>query len=331
MNDSLYPEVEELAVPLPITRANWAIAQQFASEQPTAEKAEQVRLNTLAVLAVNDYLKWLGIETSLESSDSWIPVMRLCGNIADLEVVNIGRLECRPLAISKTQSFVPAEVWQMRIGYVFVRVDDENRTANLIGFLPSVTSEEVALDRLQAPETLIDRLEEFNPQKIEPSVETRSPRINLGHWIEGIVQLGWQTVDTLLNATELTPEMSFRSAETLDNEASEDLNQEGKIRHGKVLNLESLGEENSVLLLVEIDSLSDEIIEICVRVYPQKLPSLPAEIKLQILDESNAIFQETISRSTDNYIQLQFSGKRGEKFSIKIRYGNDSQNEDFEI
>jgi hypothetical protein len=94
-------ELEDFALTLPITQAARTTAQQFASNQPTPEKAEQVRLNTLCVWVVNDYLEIMGIPTSLTSSDSWNPVIRLCANIADLELPGVGRLECRPVNLSQ--------------------------------------------------------------------------------------------------------------------------------------------------------------------------------------------------------------------------------------
>ena len=58
-------EIDEFALPLPITCAARREAQEFANQQPTAQKAEQVRLNTLAVHAVNDYLQLMGfLQTS---------------------------------------------------------------------------------------------------------------------------------------------------------------------------------------------------------------------------------------------------------------------------
>lgn len=331
MNERIDRELEELAVPLPITRENWAIAQQFASEQPTAEKAENVRLNTLAVLGVNDYLKLLGMETDLASSDSWNPVMRLCGNVADLEVVNIGRLECRPLAIPQRECCVPPEVWEQRIGYVFIQLDEENREAKLLGFLPTVTEEEVKLDRIQPPESLIDRLQEFNPERVGESVETRSRRIHLSQWLDGIWEIGWQAVATLFDATAYTPAMSFRTDEDLALLESEDSAGENLIQQGKIIHLGKPGEQISVILLVGIERLADDIIEVAVQVHPQNLPHLPAELKLNILDETDTVFMDAISRRADNYVQLQFRGNLGERFKINVSWGETSRSEDFEI
>jgi len=54
-------------------------------------------------------------------------------------------------------------------------------------------------------------------------------------------------------------------------------------------------------------------------------------VQLLILDESKAIFLEAEARTADNYIQLEFSGEPGERFSIKVALGDATQEENFVI
>src|SRR6478672_10226529 len=103
-------EIEDYSLPLPITQTAYNTAQRFSLQQPNPQKAEQVHLNTLAVYAVNDYLQLMGIPTEVTAGDSWNPVMRLCTDVADLEVTGKGRLECRPVKISESTCHVPLEV-----------------------------------------------------------------------------------------------------------------------------------------------------------------------------------------------------------------------------
>ena len=56
-------ESQYLTVPLGSAAHHWA--EQFAAEQATPQKGKQVYLNTLAVLSVQNYLKWQQIETAL--------------------------------------------------------------------------------------------------------------------------------------------------------------------------------------------------------------------------------------------------------------------------
>ena len=73
-------QTKDFSLSLPITQAARRIAQEFAAEQPTPQKSEQVRLNTLAVCVVNDYLQMMAIPTDLTANDSWNPVVRLCAS-----------------------------------------------------------------------------------------------------------------------------------------------------------------------------------------------------------------------------------------------------------
>jgi Protein of unknown function (DUF1822) len=332
MNDSIYKEVEEFAVPLPITQGMLAIAQRFASEQPTEEKADRVRSNTLAVLVVNDYLQWLGIETDVEASDSWNSGVRLCADVADLDLPNLGRLECRPITQFQTICSVPSEVLTSRIGYVVVQLDEANGQAHLLGFTPSIAQEALLTSQLQPAESFIDHLQELKQTAIRVSVQPRSNRIKLGQWWNEIWETGWQAVETLLNSTELTPAMSFRSNHDLESIEVESSVQKDTICQAKLIDLGMQLAGCSVVLIVEIGRDAEGTLDVVLQVHPCHFQAyLPPDLQLLVLDDSETVFMEVQSRSADNYIQLQFSGKPGESFSVKVALGEASITENFEI
>jgi hypothetical protein len=151
-------EAKTSALPLPITHKARQIAQQFAMEQPTAQKADRVRFNTLAVCIVNDYLKMMGIPTHLSGGDSWNPILRLCADVADLEVIGVGRLECCAVRASDSTCLIPPEALSNRIGYVVVQIDELSWEAKLLGFALTANEGELLFARLQPVEALIDRL-----------------------------------------------------------------------------------------------------------------------------------------------------------------------------
>ena len=62
---------KKIAQKVLLDREAHAIARRFAVKQATPQKGKQTYLNTLAVYAVHNYLKWLQIESDLSSSDSW--------------------------------------------------------------------------------------------------------------------------------------------------------------------------------------------------------------------------------------------------------------------
>jgi hypothetical protein len=119
--------IEDFSISLPITTAARNIAQRFASQQSSSDVAERVRRNTLSVLVMRDYLEMMGIATNLEASDSWHPVVRLCADVADLEIDGFGKLECRSLQAGESTCYMPPEVWEDRIGYTVLRLEEDNK------------------------------------------------------------------------------------------------------------------------------------------------------------------------------------------------------------
>ncbi|NJL57222.1 DUF1822 family protein [bacterium] len=77
-------QLTPLAIPIAATDRKQAY--QFAAQQPTQERSEQVYRNTLAVLVMHHCLQLLGIDSDVEVSQSWNPLDRLLSNIADLYV-----------------------------------------------------------------------------------------------------------------------------------------------------------------------------------------------------------------------------------------------------
>jgi len=198
------------ALPLPITRRAIALAEQFAHRHPVG-KATQVRLNTLAVCVINDYLQMMGIATDPAAGDSWNPVSQLGADVADLEVVGVGKLECRPLLVNgETGDIcnVPPEVWEDRIGYVVVQIDEAAQVASLLGFTERAM-EELPLSELRSPEALLDHLDRL----LHPVGAIAASRVaNLSQWLQNTFEVGWQTVDSLLNPPNLA--YGFRGMES---------------------------------------------------------------------------------------------------------------------
>ena len=317
-------ELENFALSLPITQMARRMAQQFASEQPTSQKAEQVRLNTLAVWAVHDYLQLMDIPINVSVSDSWNRVVRLCADVADLEVTGIGRLECRVLSATELTCYIPPEVWSDRIGYVVVQIDESSLKATLVGFTQTATTEELPISQLRPIEDLITHLN----QLVQPVADR--PRVDLSQWLVNVFETGWQTVETLLNPAGSDLAFNFRSADSLTLLDSEppDIG----IRRAKLIDLGMQIAGYSLALIVELRAQSDQRKTIIIQVHPTGNQFyLPPLLNLTVLDEFGLIFLEAQARSADNYIQLQFSGLPGEQFSIKVALGDASITEDFVV
>jgi Protein of unknown function (DUF1822) len=322
MNNSTY-QLEDFTLTLPITQKARTIAQKFANEQPNSQKAEQVRLNTLAVWVVNDYLEMMDIPTNLKASDSWNPIMRLCGNIADLEVPSVGRLECRPVQQHEQICSIPPETWEERVGYLVVQFDESLEEAKLLGFVPSVATETLHLTQLQPLEAFIDHLAQLQES-------TLTSLVNLGQWFAGIFETGWQTVESLWNLPELRPAYAFRSVETAERDAPN--RPESITKRAKLIDLGIQILNHPVMLIVEISPEKNEQTSIHLQLHATGSQIyLPPGIHLTVLDSSGAVFLDAQSRKSDNYIQWQFRGEPTEQFSVRVTLNDTSITEHFRI
>ncbi|MBD2301311.1 DUF1822 family protein [Nostoc sp. FACHB-87] len=314
--------VDDLGITLPITQAACKMAERFAHQQPNSTKAEQVRLNTLAVWVVNEYLQLMEIPTNRNVGDSWNPIMQLCSNVADLEITSVGRLECRPVKLNEQTCFIPPETWEDRVGYVVVQVDESLHEAHILGFMRSVHDEFLPLHQLQPLEALIDRIAQLQASPAKALV-------NLSQWFIGQVDAGWQTVEALRELLDSRPNYAFRGSVTTEESSANQQSQTTK--RAKLIDLGIQIAHQPLMLIVEI-SPEENKTSIRLQLHPTtNQVYLPEGVKLTVLDESGAVFLEAQARSADNYIQLQFRGDIQEQFSVEISLNDMSVREQFMI
>lgn len=295
----------ESTLSLPIPQSAFRIADRFAARLPDS-KAAQVRLNTIAVCVVENYLQLMGIGTDRSTSDSWNPILQISADLADLIVVNAGRLECRPILPNASVCDVPPEVWEERIGYIVVRIDEAQQQATLLGFVQQVRAEELPIAQLQPIENLLDHLDRLlHPRAASFTV--------LSDWLQGAIETGWQSIESLLNPPQLAPAFRGEIAST-------------GVRRGKLIALGNL----SIALTIELTPTPTEI-EILLQVHPIDAPTLPPQLQLTILDDEETVFLEARSRQTDDFLQLQFSGSAGERFNVQLAIDSISVTEEFMI
>ena len=312
--------IEDFSLSLPITATARNTAQRFASQQSSPEAAEQVRRNTLSILVMDNYLEMMGIPTNLEASDSWHPVVRLCADFADLEIVGVGKLECRSLRAGESTCYMPPEVWEGRIGYTVLRLEEDGRSATILGFVKKVSTENLALDRLEPIENLC--------KAIADSKLVRARLIsNLSNWLQDLFESGWQELETLLGNNQ--PQVAWRSANrsTISNPSSN----QTEVRRGKAIDLSDYLPNCQVALVVTTWQESENKTNIRLAVYPVIGIYLPQFLKLVLLDETGNIFKEIESRSIDNFIQFEFYGDVGEHFSAQVIFAELVVTEDFVI
>lgn len=300
------PELEPWTITIGLGLEAHSQAEQFQRYHGDPLKAKQVYLNTLAVYAVNVYLQCREFDTDLEKSASWDPVMQILMDVADLEVKNRGKLECRPVLADAEAVCVPAEVWAERIGYVAVQLSESLREATLLGFVEKVARTELPLNQLRSLQELPGYLNKIRPL------------VNLSQWFEDIFEAGWQAVETLLSSEPTELAFSFRGALEVD------------VRRCKLIELGMPGQ--SVAMIVSLTEESEQEIHISVEVQPRKGHTyLPSNLQLIVLDEDGETVIDAHARSDNQNILLEFGGEPGDRFSVKVALGDFSVTEYFVV
>lgn len=315
---------DKLTFTVPLTLEAHLIAQQFHKQQSNSRKAKQVYLNTLAVYAVNFYLECLGFETDLEASDSWDKVMQSLTNTADLVIKGQGKLECVAMLPDAKVLAVPQEVWEERIGYVAVQMNRELTEATLLGFVPEIATEELALSQLNSLEDLLKHLHKAIPEGIR---EQLTPElVKLSDWLHNIFDVGWETVETLFAPPQ--NDWHFRNAPSVKT-AMPEIPKDG-VKRGKLFDLKWGGEQ--MALLIGFKPITSSEFDILFEVFPTgKQIYIPVDLQVMVLDEQGkAVMQTTATRGTES-IRLNFNAESGEKFGVKVTLGDVSITEEFLI
>ncbi len=304
---------QELSFTLPLSFEAHSIAQELVSEISNQKKRQQVYLNSLSVYAVNNYLSCMGFETDYLEGDSRNPLTVQLMNVADLIVKDIGKLECRPVLAGAEVVEIPPEVWEDRVGYVFVELSNSLKEAKILGFTPEAAAE-VSLTQLQSLEDFLVYLTELEVvESVE--IEKTSNLVSFRQWLNGTVDASWQKLDRLLKPQQLG--LAFKH--------------EVSITRGQKIDLGMHLDKISVALVMKVMAENEnEEVDILTQVYPVGEMSLPQGIKLIIGDETGET-SEVVSREDDNWIQWEFSAESGEKFNIKVVYGDAEVIKEFEV
>lgn len=304
------------SIPMSITHTALMTAQRFANHQPTKAKKQRVYFNTLAVYTVNYYLQMMSIPTDLKASDSWNPAIRLCVDVADLMLIGLGHIECRPVDPASLQKdthlYIPAEVSDERIGLIFVELDLQRCKATLLGFSKTVPfNSELPISQLQTMDNFLGYLEHLRSQSVK-----QSP-VHMSQWAADVFAAGWQPVEHILDTAKAAHELGFRGT---------------RIKRAKPIDLGGPFIAQLVVLIVELAPGTTLEKEITVEVQPTNTQAyLPEQFQVMILDEAGLSVMEAQARSANKNIQLRFGGAPGERFGIRLALGDVSAVEDFVI
>ncbi len=144
--------------------------------------------------------------------------------------------------------------------------------------------------------------------------------MNLKRWAENIFEANWQSIEDLLGTQSAHLALGLRS------------NQEAHLWRGKLIDFAIQHQSQSVILVVALTPESKQQMDILVEVHPKKGETyLPPHLQLMLLDDLGEAVMEAQARNANSYIQLQFSGLPGERFSVKVTLGDFSAIENFVI
>lgn len=152
-----------------------------------------------------------------------------------------------------------------------------------------------------------------------PLTASQETPIQLGQWIQGVFEAGWQAMDDLFS-----PEAHL---------AWSPRNQREGAKRGKLIDLWMELQGQKTVLLVNITEEADNQLSVLVQLHPAgEERYLPPQIKLTLLSQAGKKLQEVQSRTQDNYIQLKsFKGRSGIPFSIAVSLGETCLCENFEL
>jgi Protein of unknown function (DUF1822) len=149
----------------------------------------------------------------------------------------------------------------------------------------------------------------------------------LGNLSEKILHQLWLSLDELVTACNVNLSLVRSGARSGDNK-----NRTPEISRGRVIDFGIQLVNHPVALILHFTNESENKRNILLQVHPGGGKTyLPPEVELIVLDDKGEVFLEAKSRQADNWIQLEFRGEPGERFSVKVALGDASIVENFII
>ncbi|WP_319423420.1 DUF1822 family protein [Pleurocapsa sp. FMAR1] len=305
----------------------------------------QIYLNTLALFALEKWLKERMPEQSISKSDRIIEnTGRL--NIGEFKVCAIATENLLDELVELPRNVVESSELTTHF-YVILEVLEEQEEAifrgclnydQLINYREDINSQpqdnfyQLPLSLFDPePNHLLFYCRFLKPTSISLPVEAvnittatskeyiQKSTTKLSQWLQNVFDGTWQTIDSLINL-EANLEYGLRNADE-------------EVKRAKLINLGvQLGERN-VALLVKIKAESNGKLVVSIQLHPGgEARHLPPNLKLILLSKAGKVLQEVQSRTQDNYIQLKpFRGERGKRFQIQVSLGSLSITENFEL
>lgn len=299
----MMPLAERLTFTVPLSGADFKLAQKFSREQKDADKSKQVFLNTLAVLAVNFYCQCLKVGTNLEESIIGHYNRRILMDSADLKIDVLGKLECRPVLPNENICYVPSEVWSDRVGYVVVEIDEEAKKAILVGFVEQIETNELPLAQLPDIDNLVDLLLLAKNKQ----------------FIERIFAKNWDEDESAKILNDKQKKLVCRDSPAL---STIDKSITSTLHKAKYITLRG----QKFILSVEITPTKEGKFQLLVEVESSK--KIPSDLNLKLLSLSDQTLKANPTKG-GHYISLQYTLQLGESFQIQVKRAEEIHTEQF--
>lgn len=346
LDDSIFTTTLTLMHSETIWLESEQIEQAISAVDSSASEAHQwqIYLNTLAAIGLE---RWLQQSSSNRSIDRTQCISEI-GAIYNFKVNGFKlTLLVKEHVLDEVAEIPTAAIELPAHFYILLEINEEQQTAIVRGLLRSDRLIDY-LDRVNRrclrdgyyhiplsvfdpePNHLLFYFDFLSPASITlPTIATapearlmaglRTNRIELGQWLQGVFERGWQSIDDLVSPQSylaLTPRTPGKGA-----------------KRGKLIDLGVELPGQSAVLLVNITEETEEKLAVVVQLHPAgTVRYLPPNIALTLLSISGEKLQEVHSRSQDNYIQLKsFKGRSGTNFRIAIELGGFSLCEHFEL
>lgn len=307
-------------IPILVPSESVRLAKQLAQQHPHLDYVERTYHNLLAVLAVNHYLKMLGISTDLSQCDCWNPFLRLTTNVADLEVIDYGRFECCPvssdvMASSAPTCIVPSEVQEERVGYIVVNVEGDLETAEpnvqLLGFADKINGEELPLSQLRSL---------FELPKYLESIKATC----LSDWLKGFIGDRWHALETLLE-----PQVYRRlQIQTRSSDSQRQRIQAKTLTFPN--NSDDEAETDGVVLIAEVINNPDAHLDVELKICPMTEQAfLPPGLEMAIVDILGEPVMQAQARVENRMMELGFHAELGDRFQLLVSLNDESLVESF--
>ena len=318
-----------------LTLSMWKKAKDFADRQANYQKAQQVYLNTLAVLSVNQYLQRSGIQTDLKNSNGYNLAMQTMLDNAELYLPEYGVISCRPTVLSDNFLIIPEETKTTAIMQLAVIISSDFCSAKLVGFIPQTERDRIPLEELTSIVQLPNFLEDYRSRAAvsytQPEIASynqQEEKSKLSGWLSGNNQEKWSKLTELviqklnLNLLDHSERsLAFRGSIVESVNTAEVMNRNDLFEGAskiKVWKLNQQGQDYTIAIIVNILPISKEEVDISIQFLPTgNHTHLPEGIIIKILNDQQETILQIQTTVNNDKIEFCLSGQPQETFTIQ--------------